>query len=92
MRINLSGENRQDSKVINLQFDLYDEYDETTDTGSMARTTGYTCTAVVNLLLDGGFNKQGVNAPENVGEGAGNLAYILKYLEERGVKYKITDN
>ncbi|NOR74388.1 MAG: hypothetical protein GQ525_04445 [Draconibacterium sp.] len=56
----------------------------------MARTTGYTCTAVANLMLDGGFKTVGVNAPETVGTGEGNLTYILKYLEERGVIYTIS--
>jgi saccharopine dehydrogenase-like NADP-dependent oxidoreductase len=56
----------------------------------MARTTGYTCTAVANLLLENGFSGYGVHAPEIVGSKKGNLTYILKYLKERGVYYKIS--
>ena len=55
----------------------------------MARTTGYTCTAVANLMMDGGFSTIGVSAPEMVGIGEGNLLYVLKYLGERGVIYNI---
>jgi len=54
----------------------------------MARTTGYTCTAAVNLLPDGGFTSTGVNPPEFIGEREGNLGYILKYLKERNIIYR----
>ena len=72
------------------QYNLLDRFDRKTNTISMARTTGYTCAAAANLLLDGGFAQKGVNPPEYVGEAEGNLTYILKYLEERGVAYKRT--
>lgn len=85
MRIVIEGiENGEPKKYT---YNLLDKFDRETKTISMARTTGYTCTAVANLLLDGGFKIEGVSAPETVGEVPGNLAYILKYLEERGVKY-----
>ena len=70
-------------------YTLLDRFDRKTNTISMARTTGYTCTAVANLLLAGGFSRHGVNAPETVGEQPGNLGYILKYQEERGIKYDL---
>lgn len=70
-------------------YNLLDKFDRDTQTISMARTTGYTCTAAANLMLDGGFNKTGVSAPETLGMGEGNLAYILKYLEERKVIYHL---
>jgi saccharopine dehydrogenase-like NADP-dependent oxidoreductase len=85
MRIVIEGiENGVPKKYT---YNLLDRYDKTTETISMARTTGYTCTAAANLLLDGGFNQPGVSPPETLGAGEGNLAYILKYLDERGVKY-----
>jgi saccharopine dehydrogenase-like NADP-dependent oxidoreductase len=88
MRIVIEGiENGNPKKYI---YNLLDRFDCENNTISMARTTGYTCTAVANLIIDGGFNKEGVSAPETVGEAPGNLGYILKYLEERGVHYKIT--
>ena len=33
-------------------YDLYDEYDVATQTSSMSRTTGYTCTAALNMLIE----------------------------------------
>jgi saccharopine dehydrogenase-like NADP-dependent oxidoreductase len=88
MRIVIEGiENGENKKYV---YNLLDRFDRQTKTISMARTTGYTCTAVANLMLDEGFNKIGVNAPEIIGAGSGNLNYILKYLEERKVIYYIS--
>lgn len=87
MRIVIEGiENGEQKKYT---YNLLDRFDRETKTISMARTTGYTCTAAANLVLDGGFNQPGVHAPEAIGEGSGNLNYMLKYLEERNVKYQI---
>ena len=68
---------------------MLDRFDRENQILSMARTTGYTCNAAVNLVLDGGFTEKGVNPPEFIGEAEGNLAYILKYLKERNINYKI---
>ena len=88
MRIVIDGiENGTPKKY---QYNLLDRFDRKTNTISMARSTGYTCAAAANLLLDGGFSKTGVNPPEYVGEAEGNLIYILKYLEERDVIYKMS--
>lgn len=88
MRIVIDGIENGEAKKFT--YHLLDRFDRETKTISMARTTGYTCTAVANLLLDGGFNTDGVSAPETVGMSEGNLAYVLKYLAERGVQYKIS--
>jgi len=81
MRITLKGENE---KVI---YNLYDEYDPATQTSSMARTTGYTATAAANMFLSGIFSENGVFPPELIGKHKTCFDYILRYLEERGVKY-----
>jgi len=85
MRIIIKGqENQQEKTYI---YDLYDEYNKETDTISMARTTGYTCSAVANLVLDGKFNRVGISPPEYVGVEEGNYRYILKYLKDRKINY-----
>ena len=87
MRIVVEGiENGKEKKYT---YNLLDRFDRENNIISMARTTGYTCTAVANLILEGGFDNRGVNAPEMVGKGENNLAYILKYLAERNVIYSI---
>lgn len=84
MRIELTGENRKHT------YDLLDRYDPLTDTISMARTTGYTCTAVANLVLSGKFNQAGIHPPEHVGAAHGAFAFVRTYLKERGVVYRET--
>jgi lysine 6-dehydrogenase len=57
----------------------------------MARTTGYTCTAAVNLVLNEKFSRKGVFPAEFLGEEEENFTFILNYLKDRGVMYKISN-
>jgi len=66
-------------------YDLFDRYDQRTDTRSMARTTGYTCTAMVRLVARGDYADVGVSPPEYVGRKAGCFESVLSDLEARGV-------
>lgn len=54
-------------------------------TSSMARTTGYTCAAVVEAVLRGQVNGPGVWAPEDLGQLPHVYRGIMRYLNERGV-------
>lgn len=86
MRISVTGTENGTPKTI--QYDLFDEYDAATQTSSMSRTTGYTCTAGLNLLAKGLFTQKGVFPPELVGSDAACFDFILQYLAERGVVYE----
>lgn len=86
MRIEVEGE--EDGQARQYTYHLLDRYDPVSDTISMARTTGYTCAAVANLVLDGVFQRAGVNPPEYVGEAPGCFDLVRNYLAERGVIYK----
>lgn len=89
MRITIKGiENGREKTYV---YHLLDRFDRQNQIISMARTTGYTCTSVANLLLDGGYSLAGVSAPELVGAMPGSLGYILKYLAERNVIYQIEE-
>jgi len=72
-------------------YDLFDTYDAATETSSMSRTTGYTCTAALNMLMDGLFTEKGVFPPELVGKHERCFNYILDYLAERNVTYRKTE-
>nr|WP_321355138.1 saccharopine dehydrogenase C-terminal domain-containing protein [uncultured Draconibacterium sp.] len=89
MRIVIKGVENGAKKTFT--YHLLDKYERETQTISMARTTGYACTSVANLVLEGTFNPIGVNAPEAVGAQPGNLSYIFQYLKERGVIYKVSE-
>jgi saccharopine dehydrogenase-like NADP-dependent oxidoreductase len=86
MRVTVSGtENGQRKTVC---YDLYDEYDPKTQTSSMARTTGYTATAAINMIEEGVFQKKGLFPPELVGREKGCFEYFLNYLSQRGIEYR----
>lgn len=84
-RIRVSGQ--ENGEPRQLVYHLFDRYDETTDTSSMARVTGYTCTAVAQLLLDGRFRRPGICPPEYVGSTPGCFEHVMAYLHARGVEY-----
>jgi len=83
MRIIMKGQ--EDGENVSYRYDLLDRYEE--NTISMARTTGFTCTAVANLVLDKKYTKIGISPPEFLGE---NFEEIRDYLKQRNVNYKIT--
>jgi saccharopine dehydrogenase-like NADP-dependent oxidoreductase len=89
MRIEIEGTNKSNGNTQKVVCNLFDEYDSNSETWSMARTTGYTATAAVNMMHQGLFNPKGVFPLELVGSNVECYNFILKYLEDRGVKYKI---
>jgi len=84
MRLVISGE--EDGKPATYTYDMYDEYDPATGALSMARTTGYTCTAVTRLVLEGRYSQKGISPPEFVGRVDGCWKNVERYLENRGVE------
>lgn len=88
MRIIIEG--RDKGEKYRYQYDLFDRYDKENNITSMARTTGYTCTAVANLIMEGMYESPGINPPEYIGKTEGHLKFIMGYLRERGVVYKVT--
>ncbi len=69
MRIIIEG--KENGAAKNYRYDLFDRYDHATNTSSMQRTTGYTATAVANLLLDDLYHEKGISPPEYIGKTAG---------------------
>lgn len=82
MRIIIKGE--ENGNQVKYQYNLLDRYED--NTISMARTTGFTCTAVANLVLDKKYRKTGISPPEYLGE---HFEFIRNYLSERNVIYKV---
>jgi saccharopine dehydrogenase-like NADP-dependent oxidoreductase len=91
MRVTLIGENPAGEKE-KVVFNLHDEYNAKTGTSSMARTTGYTATAAANMILDGLFDEKGVFPPELIGKKENCYNYILNYLKDRDINYKMNRN
>jgi lysine 6-dehydrogenase len=87
MRLVISGV--EEGKRVTYTYDMYDEYDPATGTPSMARTTGYTCTAVARMVLDGTFTQKGIIPPEYVGRVDGCWRSVEQYLKDRDVCCKM---
>lgn len=83
MRIVIEGV--QDGKSVRYTFDMTDEYNVRTDTMSMARTTGYTCTAMVRLVASGMWSEPGLIPPETVGRNSECWDAVRSHLKNRGV-------
>ncbi|WKZ60228.1 MAG: saccharopine dehydrogenase C-terminal domain-containing protein [Cyclobacteriaceae bacterium] len=89
MRIRIAGEEKDKQKTY--QYNLLDRTEKSTGTLSMARTTGYTCTAAVHLVAHEAFNRKGICPPEYLGEEEAHFQFVLKYLKERNVHYSVTE-
>ena len=69
-----------------IHYHLYDEMDIISKSSSMARTTGYTATATINMLLKEIWSTKGVSPPEIVGANEDCTNFLLEYLSSRSVK------
>ncbi len=85
MRIIIKG--KENGKDTSYHYDLLDRFQN--GTISMARTTGFTCTAVANLVVNGIYKRIGISPPEYLGE---HFEFVRNYLAERGVNYKVNKN
>jgi lysine 6-dehydrogenase len=90
MRVRVIGE--ENGRQKSYEYNVLDRTDAATQTLSMARTTGYTCTAAVELVLNGDYVRKGISPPEFVGEDEKSFKFILQYLKDRGVNYGITES
>jgi lysine 6-dehydrogenase len=87
MRIRIAGLEAGAPK--SYEYSLLDYTDPRTGTLSMARTTGFTCTAAAHLVANGEFSRPGICPPEYLGERSEHFSFIVDYLEKRNVKYEI---
>jgi saccharopine dehydrogenase-like NADP-dependent oxidoreductase len=88
MRVVVEG--RKGGRAFRYKYDLLDRYDRASRTTSMARTTGYTCTAVVRLVAAGLYTRKGISPPEFVGRDADAYAFVMHELDKRGVSFRET--
>lgn len=87
MRIKIEGEEEANNQKYT--YNLLDYTSSETGTLSMARTTGYTCTAAAHLVVEGRFARKGICPPEYLGEDEGVFNFILNHLKNRGVHYQV---
>ena len=85
MKVKAIGTKNGETKIV--EWNLLDYYDQETKISSMARTTGYTCTAAVNLIAQKLFNEKGVYPPELIGSRKICFDFVLDYLRQRKVNW-----
>ncbi len=78
-------EGEKNKEKVRFEYNLLDRYDAATKISSMSRTTGYTCTAAVNLIAKKLFTEKGVFPPELVGKDATCFNYAMNHLKERNI-------
>ena len=88
MRIIIEG--TKDNKKLRYTFDMHDKYDREKRLLSIARTTGYTCTAVAQILLEGKYKEKGIIPPELLGKHSEVYHQVIEYLRKRNVIFKET--
>jgi lysine 6-dehydrogenase len=86
MRVVVEG--RKGGRGLRHTYDLLDRYDPATGTTSMARTTGYTCTAAVRLVASGRWTRPGITPPELIGRDEDCFGFMLAELDARGVRFR----
>lgn len=89
MKVIVEGE--KEGKKKKIEYNLLDRFDQATKTSSMARTTGYTCTAAVNLIAKNLFTEKGVFPPELIGKYKNCFDFVISYLKERNVNWVATN-
>lgn len=88
MKIQVKG--IKDGQAVQYTYDLLDRYDDQTGIHSMARTTGYTATAITRLLAKGLYQRPGVSPPEYLGKETECVDFIFNELKQRGIFYRKT--
>jgi lysine 6-dehydrogenase len=88
MRVVVEG--RDEDGPVRHSYHLLDRHDPATGLSSMARTTGFTATACVGLLLAGRYREPGLAPPETVAAADGALDHVLAHLRDRGVTLEHT--
>lgn len=79
----------KDGQKIKYTINMFDRYCAETDVISMARTTGYTATVALRMIVDGVYTHKGISPPEYMGKYPECVEYLLKGLKERGVNWEI---
>ncbi len=83
LRVEVTG--KKGGKEIRHVYNILDYYDPDSETSSMARTTGYSCTAMVHLVASGLWKEPGVAPPEIVGRSEACHQAVLDHLHARGI-------
>lgn len=88
MRVIVEG--TKHGRRVRYTYEMLDRYDAATGITSMARTTGFTCTAAVRLVASGALRFPGIVPPERIGADEASYRAIMADLRARGVVFSET--
>ncbi|MCK5305323.1 MAG: saccharopine dehydrogenase, partial [Candidatus Heimdallarchaeota archaeon] len=83
MKITVEG--RKEEKKLRYSYYMLDKYDTEKKVISMARTTGYTCNAIVKQIIEGVYDEKGIIPPEHLGKHLETYTAIIEELAKRNV-------
>ncbi len=83
----VTAEGVRAGRPVRWRADLVDRYDPVGKVTSMARTTGYTCTAAVRLMARGLWKEPGIAPPELLGREQACHDFILADLARHNVVF-----
>jgi saccharopine dehydrogenase-like NADP-dependent oxidoreductase len=83
-------EGMKEDKKLRYTYDMLDKYDREKHIFSIARTTGYTCTAVAQIVLAGKFKEKGIIPPELLGKHSEVYHQVIEHLRKRNVIFNET--
>jgi saccharopine dehydrogenase-like NADP-dependent oxidoreductase len=90
MKLVIKG--KEEDKTKEYIYEIFDRFDRESGISSMARTTGFTCTAVARLLLEGKLENKEIFPPENIGAIPGYNDRILNMLRQKNINIRVTEN
>ena len=79
-------EGQKQGRGLRYTYYLLDQYDEETQTTSMARTTGYTCAIVARQVINGLLTQKGICAPELIGRTEGCYENLVGEYAKRNIR------
>ncbi|MHA1115782.1 MAG: saccharopine dehydrogenase C-terminal domain-containing protein [Candidatus Heimdallarchaeaceae archaeon] len=88
MEIEVEG--KHENKIVQHRYYLLDKYDKQEQMISMARTTGFTCSIIANLVVKGKYAPKTLVPPELIGENHEVFEILINELEKRNVCFKTT--
>jgi len=89
MKITLRG--RKNDRYTEIVYRLFDQSDLVARISSMARTTGYTCTAVARLVLEGRWNRKGIVPPEWIGAVPDCFEGVMAELKGKNIRITVEE-
>ena len=87
VKLCFTGARISDGVREKVTYACLDKYDASSNTASMARTTGYMANAVARLILENKLTRIGVVPPERIGSAVEFYEFIMQHLNDRGVRY-----